>query len=181
MAWTAPITFVGNQTLTSTVMNTYLRDNLLELAPAKATTQSSFFIGAAANSLVERKVAGKRVNTSQGTTSNTYTDLATSGPSVTLSTGVNAIVIIAAFMSQSINSGFAGMTWASSGATTNAASDTWSLQLEGVKAGNPVSACSWYRTNSLNAGTNTFTAKYRRSSAGGTATFANRIIIVLPV
>ena len=35
---------------------------------------------------------GNVIGTSEGTTSSTYTDLATVGPSVTLTTGVNALV-----------------------------------------------------------------------------------------
>lgn len=181
MAWTAPLTFVGNQVLTSTVMNTYLRDNLLELAPAMATEMSSFFVGDGANSLVERHCKSARIATSQGTTSTSYTDLATAGPSVTLTTGANAIVIIACKTAQTVVNNACAMSWATSGATTNAASDTWCYLAEGLFANNDSSGCSIYRTVSLNPGSHTFTAKYRRGGASGTAFFDNRMICVLPI
>jgi hypothetical protein len=181
MAWTAPLTWVGDQTLTSTSLNTHLRDNLNMLAPALATTMSSFFAATAANTLAEFQCKSARIATSESTTSTTYVDLATAGPAVTLDTQEHAIVIIAAKTAMTVTDNACVMSWATSGATTNAASDTWCLLHEGMFASNDMSGCSIYRTQSLNPGSNTFTAKYRRGGASGSAFFDSRMICVLPL
>lgn len=178
MAWTAPLTWVGNQLLTSTHMNTYVRDNLLEMAPAKATQMSSFFVGTAANTLVERHCVSARIATSQGTSSSSYVGLG--GPSVTVTTGQNAIVIIAAKTAQTVTNAACVMSWSTSGATTNSASDTWCYLAEGMFASNDMTGCSIYRTVALNPGSHTFTAMYR-AGGGGTAFFDSRMICVLPM
>jgi hypothetical protein len=180
MAWTAPLTWVGNQLLTSTQMNTQLRDNMLQQSPALATTMSSFFMATGANALQEFQVKSARIATSESRVSSTYGDLATVGPSVTLTTRQHAIVIIACKSANTTAGEAQVMSWATSGATTNAASDTWCYLIEGMLANNDTSGCSIYRTNSLNAGTNTFTAKYRGTGTGS-AFFDNRFICVMPV
>jgi hypothetical protein len=162
-------------------MNTHLRDNMLQMAPAKATEMSSFFVGTGVNALAERHCKSARVATSESTTSTSYVDLATSGPAVTVTTDVHAIVIIAAKTAMTVTDNACVMSWATSGATTNAASDTWCLLHEGMFASNDMSGCSIYRTNSLTAGSNTFTAKYRRGGASGSAFFDSRFICVLPL
>lgn len=181
MAWTAPLTWVGDQTLTSTALNTHLRDNLNMLSPALATEMSSFFAATAANTLAEFKCKSARIPTSQGTTSASYVDLATVGPSVTLDTQEHAIVIIACKAAQTVAANACAMSWSTSGATTNAASDTWCYLQEGMNSSNDVTGCSIYRTQGLNAGSNTFTAKYRRGGGSGTAFFDSRMICVLPL
>lgn len=179
MAWTAPLTWAGNQRLEASHMNTYVRDNLLEMAPALATQMSSFFVGVGANNLIERRCVSARVATSQGTTSSTYVGLG--GPSVTVATGENAIVIIACKTAQTVTNAACAMSWSTSGATSNSASDTWCYLAEGMFASNDSSGCSIYRTVSLNPGTHTFTAQYRRGGGTGTAFFDNRMICVLPM
>ncbi len=49
MAWTAPITFTSGSVLTAAQLNTYLRDNLNETAPAKFTAAGQLFVSTAAN------------------------------------------------------------------------------------------------------------------------------------
>ena len=73
------------------------------------------------------------------------------------------------------------MAFAVSGATTVAASDTKALIVpfygNGANLKTQVSAT--YLVTGLTAGGNTFTAKYR--TTGGTATWLNRSIIVIPL
>ncbi len=114
------------------------------------------------------------VATNQTTTSTSFTDLATSGPAVTLTTGTKALVIITAFILNQSDGSQAQMSFAVSGATTQAASFARNLYTRFNK-GLQVSAAIPVTT--LTAGSNTFTAKY--ATNGGTGEFENRSIIVI--
>ena len=116
------------------------------------------------------------VSTLQSTTSTTYVDLTTVGPSVTLVTGTSAMISFGAnIIAPSGQS--ADMSFAVSGATTLAASDTNSVALSGVTGGFIASASRTMVISGLTAGTNTFTAKYKCPS-GLTAQFRYRDIAV---
>jgi|LakMenEpi03Aug12_release.lakeMendotaPanAssembly.Ray.scaffolds.fasta_scaffold557822_1 hypothetical protein len=118
------------------------------------------------------------VATSQTTTSTTYTDLATAGPAVTITTGTKALVIVSAGLAQGSIGNRIYMSYAVSGATTIAASDTNCLQVSVYQATNQMlRSSSVSRLSTLTAGSNTFTAKYRTN--GGTATIADREICVI--
>ena len=80
MAWTAPMTAVATAVFTATQFNTYIRDNLLETAPAKATDLSNLFSVISANTLVERTPKEAIVTTPESTASTSYTALVTAGP-----------------------------------------------------------------------------------------------------
>jgi hypothetical protein len=117
------------------------------------------------------------VATSQGTTSASYTDLATSGPAVTVTTGTKALVIVTCDLTTYSN--YQGwMSYAVSGATTTSASDTVSLSSRvNASATTRASAAS---VATLTAGSNTFTAKYRVDSGNsGVPLFENRQIFVI--
>lgn len=51
MAWTAPATATVGQILTAAFMNTQLRDNMLQTAPALVTTDGDMLVATAANTL----------------------------------------------------------------------------------------------------------------------------------
>jgi hypothetical protein len=116
------------------------------------------------------------VATSQTTTSTSYTDLATVGPAVTLSTGTKAFVICYTEQrnasTQSVYSSFAV-----SGATTIAASDTFAFQINQSVSNYVYNGSIGKIVTGLTAGSNTFTAKYRVT--GSTGTFVNRVISVI--
>jgi hypothetical protein len=114
-----------------------------------------------------------QVLTSQATSSTSYVDLATVGPSVTLTTGTSAIVSVGAASSPAAQGPSAVMSFAVSGATTIAASNDFS-SLGGDPYVESVSMIT--KLTTLTAGSNTFTAKYKATS--GTATFFNRSITV---
>ena len=117
------------------------------------------------------------VSTEQGTTSATYTDLATSGPAVTVTTGTKAMVIVTSWIDNNGDAGEAGyMGYAVSGATTVAATDDTALYHR-VWGSSEIRA-SAASVVTLTAGSNTFTAKYRRAT-GGTSSFKQRSIIVI--
>jgi len=117
------------------------------------------------------------VATSQTTTSTSYTDLATSGPAVTVTTGTKALVIITSEIVNSNGGAYSNMSYAVSGATTISALDTISLMFRQDSDTTIRYRASAASVVTLTAGSNTFTAKYRVSS--GTGTFQDRTIFVI--
>jgi hypothetical protein len=125
------------------------------------------------------------VATSQTTTSTTYTDLTTAGPavSVTIPASGKALVILTGQLSNNGSGDQAFMGYAVSGVTTVAAADSRALMMRNYGGSTTpfisVQASATYLVSGLNAGSNTFTAKYRVDSSTGT--FVNRNIIVIPL
>jgi hypothetical protein len=58
VTWSAPMTAVANSTFTAAQFNQYVRDNLNETAPAKATSAGSYFVADGVNSIAERTPNG---------------------------------------------------------------------------------------------------------------------------
>lgn len=158
MGWTNMKTWVS-ELFTAADVNTYLGANITDLH--RRTT-----------------LHWEQVVTSESTTSTTYTNLATVGPAVTnVEVGQSGRVLITLTSSLShASGGICVMGYEFSGATTGSASDSFALS-GSSPAGLRMSAT--YVQASLNPGMHTFTAKYRTN--GGTATFAGRNIIVLPL
>ena len=124
--------------------------------------------------------ASATVATSQTTTSTTYTDLATAGPAVTVTTGTSALVIVTASINPgSSSSGYAYMSYAVSGATTSAAVDTRASVFQATNGYNEESRWSAASVVTLTAGSNTFTAKYRKNAPATTPAFKDRDIFVI--
>jgi hypothetical protein len=119
------------------------------------------------------------VTTGQTTTSTSYTDLATSGPAVTVTTGTKALVIITSQIQPLAIDQTGFMSYAVSGATTIAAADKFSMLLRssGTNAMNIFRASSAFMIENLTAGSNTFTAKYR--VVAGTTEYNFRQITVI--
>lgn len=121
------------------------------------------------------------VATSEGTTTTTFTDLATAGPAVTVTIGQSgaALVTLTANIDGTGSNIRTYMGFAVSGASTVAAADT-AANMQQHDSANTNTQQSWTGiVTGLTAGSNTFTAKYRTS--GGTGTWANRHIIVEPI
>lgn len=180
MAWTAPMTAVANAVFTSAQFNTHIRDNLLETAPAKATTANGYFVATGSNTIAQRLAGSSEVGTLESTTSTSYVNLATTGPQVTVTTGTSALVVITAQVFNNTSSDFSIMGVDVSGATTIAPSDTDAAMFQQA-AGETLqnSTVSMAKMFTLTAGSNTFTAKYRTVS-GGTANFRRRKMVVIP-
>jgi hypothetical protein len=157
MAVPVPKTWVAAEVVDATEANAEWRDILnYLLAPA----------------------ADADVSTTETTTSSSYVNLTTSGPavSVTVTNGQPVHVTVSAFMHVSTVAAIAFMSFAVSGAETDAAQDQDAAAIsntDDVK----VSCSTIYVPGT--AGSHTFTAKYR-IAAGGTATFGSRRIIVDP-
>jgi hypothetical protein len=122
--------------------------------------------------------AGATVATAQTTSSATYTDLATSGPAVTVTTGTKALVIVSSAMRDTGGTNNTGyMSYAVSGATTVAATDASAIAFVSTSttAGN-IFRFSAASVVTLTAGSNTFTAKYRTANV---TDYSNRAIFVM--
>lgn len=176
MAWTTPPTWVAGQPITSAFLNA-LRDNLLETAAAKATTPGSHFVSTGANTLVERIGNRNAVNTSETTTSTSYVDLATPGPSLTMTSSSGALVCWSAAMSNSTANAEALAAIDISGATTQTAVDALAVRHISATANASLQA-SYVERFPQAPGSSVFAVKYRAST--GTATFANRRLSVIP-
>jgi hypothetical protein len=172
------MTAVANAAFTAAQFNLNVRDNLNETAPAKATTASSIFVGTGVNSIAERTLSQSSVSASESTSSTSYTDLTTTGPAATVTTGTNAIVFITAEMSNSTVNAPARCSFDVTGATTTAANDNFSAVLISATA-NAHARMSVVHFISLTPGSNTFTMKYK--AASGTATFVRRSLAIIPL
>ena len=115
------------------------------------------------------------VATSQSTSSVTYTDLATAGPAVTLTTGTKVLVFTNTEVSTAAGR-YVFADFAISGATTRAASDDTCIKM-GTDADSMQSRNGVANLMTVTAGSNTFTMKYRANA--GTNSFINRSIVVV--
>ena len=116
------------------------------------------------------------VATGQSTTSGSYTDLTTAGPACTVTTGTKALVIICADFRTNVVNSRVYMSYAVSGATTIAASDSYCISCLPWKTGEDMTQTTFHVVT-LTAGSNTFTAKYRVGS--NTGSYGNRRIFVM--
>lgn|SRR5690606_16745056 len=177
MAWSAPMTAVSGSVFTAAQFNQFVRDNLNETAPARATTAGGYFVATGTNEITERIPVSNAVLVSETTTSTSYTDLTTAGPEVTVTTGPAALVIVHGALDNS-GAGASRMAYDISGASSIAGADNRGIGVYGV-AGSGVVCSGVTLHQDLTPGVNTFTAKYRVSS--GTGTFLSRRLVVLPL
>jgi hypothetical protein len=173
MAWTTPLTAVANAALTAAQWNASVRDNLLLTPAALASADSQWFVSTGANAVVARRPDfGNTVSTSQTTTSTSFVDLTTVGPTLTATTGVRGLIL---WGCQLTNSGAAAFSYMSFTGANFTASATAAVQSTGTAA---IQACYSLFLNGMTAGSNTFTAKYAVTS--GTGTFQDRRLQLLP-
>lgn len=183
MAWTTPIQFVSNAVLTAAQLNTTIRDNLLETMAAKALgVEGEYFATSGYNQISSRAVMYNSIfNITDRTTSSSYVDLASFGPSVTGETGTTAIAFVSAMMQK--NAGSDVRNEAVIGIEVSGASgriepnDDDSLKCAREDQGVAQFSHLIYFTD-LTPGSNTFTMKYKIS--GGTCYFSRRTLIVMP-
>lgn len=188
MAWTAPITFADGNVITAAQMNTYLRDNMLETMPAKATTSGGYFVATGKNRIVERVAQKQTIATSETTTNVSYEDLATVGPAVTVTCGTQALVLFGMDSSSStanfvccspeVSIAAADDTGDSTPQVLIAPDDSYACVHETSVANHALQNSHHIYFAGLTPGSLTFTLKYR--TAAGTATISRRRISVLP-
>lgn len=180
MAWTAPRTWVSTEIITASIMNTHVRDNLLETAPAKATA-AGLVLATAANSIVVRPPSSASVTALETTASTGYTNIGTDGPAVSIPTGSDVFIAISARVSSTTAGALPSFAYAIAGATAISADVTRSYQAE-ISNSNDVYMGTFAITQgTLTPGTNTFQMKYAELNGVGTATFATRRISVIPM
>jgi hypothetical protein len=177
VAWTTPLTATSNTALTAAQWNASVRDNLLETAPAKATTAGSIFVATSVNQIAERPVQSSTIDTAETTTSTSFTNLATVGPQITAVTGDKALLMCSCQMSVNAVPNFAMSSWEITGASAAGPSDNTSISHDSNTVNEDHRSGDSRRLTGLNAGTNVATMKYRVS--GGTGTFQRRHMILI--
>lgn len=172
------MTAVSGAVFTAAQFNQFIRDNLSETAPAKATVPGSYFAVSDTNQITQRTPAQSIVNVSESTTSTSFVDLTTLGPQVTVVTGTTALIIVTAEITNNTASQAGRIGITISGATTETPDGSWVLRQEtnGTSEFNRCSASRLHTT--LTPGTNTFRMTY--AATGGTASFNFRNLAVLP-
>lgn len=164
MAWTTPGTAVSGEVLTAAFWNEQVRDNLAVLSPLRELLS----------------YGTNEVATEQTRSNATYGDLATVGPTVTLTTGTAALVIWTTGIVLGDVNREANVSVAISGATTRSATNDYRL-IFSVNGASGVSGFSYtHLFTDLTPGSNTFTLKYATS---GLCSFFRRklVVISLPV
>lgn len=179
MAWSAPMTAVAGATFSAAQFNTNVRDNLNETAPAKASAGGQIFVSTGANAIAARIPTVATVVTSQTTASNAFTNLATVGPVVTVTTGTQAIALFSAGIDSDTLDASAFASVQVSGSSSVAASDNWSLIRDGLDANNILQCATFHLFAGLTPGSNTFTMVYKVGS--NTGTFLHRELLVIPL
>lgn len=180
MAWTAPMTAVASTAFASADFNLYVRDNLNELAPAKANALGSYFVAGGINNVAQRTVGSPLVivtSSSETTTSTSFVDLDTPGPQIEVTSGVRAFVIVGGRLSNASANSAAAMGYAVSESSIVAATDRSARHISG-SASAFISASLMVHHADFVAGTNTVVCKYAASA--GTAQFNHRRLGVLP-
>ncbi|GAA4226118.1 hypothetical protein GCM10022254_10070 [Actinomadura meridiana] len=174
------MTAVANSAFTASQFNAHVRDNLLETAPAKATTSGSIFVGTGSNAIAERVLGLDTISTQEATSSTSFVNLATVGPAVTLTTGTSAIVFIGARAWNDTASGIATMGVAVSGSSTISATEDNAYMVRSSSDSIFVRAhAAVLFDGTLTAGSNTFTAKYR--AATGEGSWRDRSLLAIPL
>lgn len=124
----------------------------------------------------------KAVTTDESTSTTTYTDLTTTGPAVTvhLVTGQTCLVFAQAGMYSATSGDRMWLSYAVSGASTVAASDTagFKVRAAGSNIDSTFDGLDVYTATA--SGDHTFTLKYRFDSGTGPVHYLNRKIIVTP-
>lgn len=124
------------------------------------------------------------VTTTESTTATSYGALTTPGPALTktLVNGQKVVVVISARIDTPVASVTQGwMSFAVSGATTQASSDTNSIEL--ISNGTVAIGVTLTRATVFTAtasGSHTFTCQYKSSSGAASYSFRNRRIIIKP-
>jgi len=177
MVWTAPMTAIAGDIFKASQFNTHVRDNLLETEMGLPVTGDDyFFVTTGVNSISASIPTLSLVATSQTTTSTTYTNLTTVGPTINdLNVNNKVLISVGADMVNNTSGERCRMSVEySNDGTTVSATDTMCVANSGTLRHNI--GASFVLTTV--PGTYTFTAKYRVSA--GTGTFVNRNLFIFP-
>jgi hypothetical protein len=206
MAWTTPGTATAGEVLTAAFWNTNVRDNSImgspvyanEAArdaaiPAPSEGMQVYLTAPTEPSATGMTITGIRqiydgaawttvsllsglITTTETCSSATYADLATVGPTVTIRTGITALVTVSATIDTSAATRGGTMSFAVSGATTISAVDANGVFVYSLDGDVFVAASRTYLLTGLTAGVNTFTAKYKQQ--GGNVNILRRSLSI---
>jgi hypothetical protein len=169
--------------------NLYIRDNLNEMAAAKVTALSQYFVTAGHRSLDAFGIVDSFVLGTNTTTSGSYTMLS-GGPFVTTDTNKSALLFFGCAMSNSTTGASCSVSVRVSGNSTVDANNNWRILHDGRAANQQTRTMGihYFQANlhegkeshpELRAGLNTFTMQCR--VVGGTGSFSRRYIAVMPL
>lgn len=116
------------------------------------------------------------VATVQSTTSTSYVNLATVGPTFDLDVSPSGTVLMGVGAYIDGTGDKCGMSFELSGENVMAPADGRGAKIQGASA----DVMKWFLLTGLDPGITTVMAKYR-SFGGGTATFSDRTLIALPI
>lgn len=184
MAWSTPLTVATDDLLSAAEYNQYIRDNLMETAPAKASSPGNIFTTVGRNQIVERVMASADIPTLESTASSSYGDLDTPGPTISLA--CRAAVILFSARMRNTNSASGKGAYVSvdvTGAKLQPATDEWAISTSGLGSSNPVRLSGMFPFNGDSNADNrfTFTLKYRCQTGYPSAQFDMRNITVFPL
>lgn len=176
MAWSAVPTFVAGNVLTASQMN-ILGGNLNETAVAIATTAGGYFTATGSNALAQRICDSDVVDSIATTTNTSYVH--SSMPTVNLTTGTKALVMMYSYINNNTNSQTSFYTSNITGTTTSNANDNRAISAARFTSDFAVACSAVVMFTGITAGSgNVFTAGVRVT--GGTGTWDHRRIAVFP-
>ena len=189
-------TFVAGNVLTAAQVNAYLMDQALMRVtsgtrPTAAAQGGALLTGMSivetdnlavctynGTNWIQTTTEAASVTTSETTTSGAFTNLATVGPSVTITTGTAAMVFLECAFGHTTVTAVNNVGFAVSGASTIAAQTISSIMDDQTGAsGVRRRFGGFFRVTGLTAGANTFTMRYVTNAA--TATFSDRHIAAI--
>lgn len=176
MAWTVFPTITDGQVLTGAHM-AMIRDNFALTAPGLASAAGRWFISQGVSNVAERAIEAALVSTSETTTSTSFVNLATAGPTVELLTGTRAIVILTSRLQNSTSGQRAIVAFEVTGASSRSPAENESIMFEAAATNAAARASVFALITNLTAGTNTFQMKYRVTA--NTGTFEDRRLCVM--
>lgn len=192
MTWTAPMTAVDGDVLTASQFNLYVRNNLNETAVAKATKKNQYFVSNGLNDVQARSaVSGVNAAKIRVEAGSDYAFVHRGGPSVAVTTGTSALVMIGAHAVNEKGLRVSGYGYEVTGATSLplnvGSSDEGRMSVindglgSSVEDSNAIRQSVCFLEDRLNPGTNVFTMKYFQSTSGDDCYYLHREIIVLPL
>jgi hypothetical protein len=172
------MTAVAGTVFTAAQWNVHVRNNLNACAPGVATAGARWIVSTGFNALTERAPDVDYISTSQSTTSSSYGDLGTVGPTVTATTSTWVLVTIGATISNSTASAGGKVSVNVSGASSLTANDN-NCFYSTSGSGTDAFKGTWTTlfNEGMTAGQNIFQLQYR-SSGGGTAFFSQRLLVI---
>lgn len=192
MAWTVPITFVPGTVLTASQLNIHVRDNLNEMAPARASAANSIFVTTGKHQIREQFpqfdfYEGSASSTTEQTTSHDFVDLKFVGPDVTTHVTFGALVSLSVRVNNTAANAFCIVSFGVTKVPNNddldaeeihPPSDERSLLFETAVANQDQAGGYTTLIGVPEPGDYTFTMKYRVTA--GTGTFYRRWLSVIP-